>query len=137
MSELNVQTVQSQSLNAPVQFKDSAGTEIGTLCRAWVNFNGEGTVSIRASFNVLGLTDLGIGRYRVSFQNSMPDTNYCPVSSGASNGTFTTNPGPVQGTIGVYSLSTNSFEIASIRPGDGGEVASPTDPIYCFVSVFR
>jgi hypothetical protein len=45
-------------------------------CRAWVNFNGTGTVAIRASGNVTSITDRGTGLYTVNFTNAMPDTNY-------------------------------------------------------------
>jgi hypothetical protein len=73
-------TVQtSTAATAPV-FKDGNGTQIGTLCRAWVNFNGTGTVAIRASFNVSSITDNGTGDYTINFTNAMPDTNYCPVT---------------------------------------------------------
>jgi hypothetical protein len=52
----------------------SAGTAYG--CRAWVNFNGTGTVAIRASGNVTSITDNGTGDYTVNFTNAMPDANY-------------------------------------------------------------
>jgi hypothetical protein len=45
-------------------------------CRAWVNFNGTGTVAIRASGNVTSITDNGTGDYTVNFTTSMPDVNY-------------------------------------------------------------
>ena len=45
-------------------------------CRAWVNFNGTGTVAIRASGNVSSITDLGVGLYNVNFATAMPDANY-------------------------------------------------------------
>jgi len=45
-------------------------------CRAWVNFNGEGTVSIRESGNVSSITDNGAGDYTVNFATAMPDNNY-------------------------------------------------------------
>jgi hypothetical protein len=44
--------------------------------KAWVNFNGTGTVAIRASFNVTSITDGGTGTYTVNFTTAMPDTNY-------------------------------------------------------------
>jgi len=53
----------------------SVGTAYG--CRAWVNFNGTGTVAIRESGNVSSITDNGIGNYTINFTNNMPDTNYC------------------------------------------------------------
>jgi len=46
------------------------------LCRAWVNFNGTGTVAIRASGNVTSITDNGTGDYTVNFTTAMPDANY-------------------------------------------------------------
>lgn len=66
---------------SPPAFQNSAGTEIGTLCRAWVNFNGSGTVAIRASFNVSSITDNGTGDYTVNFTTAMPDANYSGVCS--------------------------------------------------------
>jgi hypothetical protein len=51
--------------------------------RAWVNFNGTGTVAIRASYNVTSITDNGTGDYTVNFTTAMPDANYS-VSYGCS-----------------------------------------------------
>ena len=50
-------------------------------CRAWVNFNGTGTVAIRASGNVSSITDNGTGDYTVNFATAMPDANYSVVAS--------------------------------------------------------
>ena len=51
-------------------------------CRAWVNFNGTGTVAIRASGNVSSITDNGVGQYTVNFTTAMPDANYVVVGMG-------------------------------------------------------
>ena len=48
-------------------------------CRAWVNFNGTGTVAIRASGNVSSITDNATGQYTVNFTTAMPDANYAGV----------------------------------------------------------
>jgi hypothetical protein len=61
----------------------SAATAYG--CRAWVNFNGTGTVAIRASGNVTSITDNGTGDYTVNFTNTMPDANYAYVFGGSLN----------------------------------------------------
>ena len=53
--------------------------------RAWVNFNGTGTVAIRESGNVSSITDNGTGNYDVNFTTAMPDVNYCVVVTGAEN----------------------------------------------------
>ena len=67
----------------------SAATAYG--CRAWVNFNGTGTVAIRASGNVSSITDNAVGDYTVNFTTAMVDTNYSVATNssyGPSNGTY-------------------------------------------------
>lgn len=51
-------------------------TVINGSAKAWVNFNGTGTVAIRASFNVSSITDNGTGDYTVNFTTAMVDANY-------------------------------------------------------------
>jgi hypothetical protein len=80
MSTLSVGTIQSNTTAPPV-IRNSGNTEIGTFCRAWVNFNGTGTAVIRASFNVTSLVDNGTGDYTVNFTNAMPDVNYAGLVS--------------------------------------------------------
>ena len=41
-----------------------------------MNFNGTGTVAIRASGNVSSITDNGTGYYTVNFATAMPDASY-------------------------------------------------------------
>ena len=53
----------------------SMGSHQG-VAKAWVNFNGEGVVAIRDSFNVSSITDFGIGNYRANFATSMPNNDY-------------------------------------------------------------
>ena len=60
---------------------DLAGTGPATLtgqyaAKAWVNFNGTGTVAIRASGNVSSITDNGTGDYTVNFTTAFADANY-------------------------------------------------------------
>jgi hypothetical protein len=57
------------------------------ICKAWVNFNGVGTVAIRDSFNVSSITDNGTGLFTVNFTTAMPNTNYAAVASTRRNGT--------------------------------------------------
>jgi hypothetical protein len=82
MSTLRVNTLQN-----------AAGTSdpaISGAAKAWVNFNGTGTVAIRASFNVSSITDRGTGQYTVNFTNAMTDVNYCASFGGGSNNTTVT-----------------------------------------------
>lgn len=77
---LTNKTLTSPSLTTPninsAQFATVAGTAPLYACRAWVNFNGTGTVAIRASGNVSSITDNGVGDYTVNFTTAMPDANY-------------------------------------------------------------
>ena len=60
-----------------LQFDSGFGsTATAYGCRAWVNFNGTGTVSINGSGNVSSITDVSTGQYEVNFSTSMPDVNY-------------------------------------------------------------
>lgn len=76
MSTINLATLQSNTALPPT-IQNSSAVEIGTFCRAWVNFNGTGTVAIRASFNVTSITDNGTGDYTVNFTTALVDANYC------------------------------------------------------------
>lgn len=53
--------------------------------RAWVNFNGTGTVAIRDSGNVSSITDHGTGQYSANFTTAMPDANYSFVTQSINN----------------------------------------------------
>jgi hypothetical protein len=55
------------------------------MCRAWVNFNGTGTVAIRASGNVSSITDNGTGDYTVNFTTALCDANYSALNDGNYN----------------------------------------------------
>jgi hypothetical protein len=64
------------------QIPTVSGTAPLYMCRAWVNFNGTGTVAIRASGNVTSITDNGTGDYTVNFTTAMSDANYSAVFGG-------------------------------------------------------
>jgi len=78
-------------------------------CRAWVNFNGTGTVAIRGSANVSSITDNNTGRYTVNFTTSITDANYSTI--GTCN--FEVDVGiPVN----TNSTATGSVQVTSYRP---------------------
>ena len=63
------------------------GVDVGTggisqarIAKAWINFNGSGTVAIRDSYNFSSLTDDGTGLYKANFSTVMSDTNYSFVA---------------------------------------------------------
>ena len=59
----------------------------GATAKAWVNFNGIGTVAIRRAFNVSSITDNGTGNYTVNFTTAMPDANYAVTGTGSGSTT--------------------------------------------------
>ena len=90
-------------------------------CRAWVNFNGTGTVAIRASGNVSSITDNGTGTYVVNLTTAMPDTNYAVVlgSGGSTGGSAFTRA--------VTGKTTSAFEYNSYNANTGQYVDIDTN----------
>jgi hypothetical protein len=72
MSILRLTTLSNQGGTASVP----SDTVINGTAKAWVNFNGTGTVAIRAAFNVSSITDNGVGDYTLNFATAIVDTNY-------------------------------------------------------------
>lgn len=81
----------------------------------WVNFNGTGTVAIRASLNVTSITDNGVGQYTVNFTNAFANTDYATVIgwNTSADGSYLVNPtiynkSKATGSIGLYGQSGNN-----------------------------
>ena len=54
------------------------------LAKVWINFNGEGTIASRDTFNVGSISDEATGDYQINYTNNMGNANYAP--SGMSEG---------------------------------------------------
>jgi hypothetical protein len=103
---LTATTIQNDT-SSPPTFRNNS-VEIGTLCRAWVNFNGTGTVAIRASFNVSSITDNGAGDYTVNFTNALPNADYSVGGSARSS--------VDSGEVTLFQLSSqSSLSASSVR----------------------
>ena len=85
MSTIKAANVQNTGSGAPT-FKNSSGTEIGQLIKAWVNFDGTGTVSITDDFNVSSITDVNTGRFQINMTNALSNANYVVGGSAGMNG---------------------------------------------------
>ena len=72
MSTIRVDTVS----NTAASQSTGISNVINGSAKAWVNFNGTGTVAIRASHNVSSITDNGTGIYTVNFASALADANY-------------------------------------------------------------
>lgn len=124
MSTLKVNTIQNTS-----------GVEVYTA-KAWVNFNGTGTVAIRASGNVSSITDIGTGYYLINLTNAITDTNYCIL---ATTGNDSTGNGAARKTATnsvQQGPTTTTFGITSFYDGAGYNRTSEDSP-YLFVAIFR
>lgn len=64
------------TFNDVIELTNSGGTRNATLCRAWVNFNGQGVVAIRTSFNVDAIVDEGTAVFTINFTNNLNSANY-------------------------------------------------------------
>jgi hypothetical protein len=99
------------SFSGDLSFNSGYGSAaVAYGCRAWVNFNGTGTVAIRASGNVSSITDNGNGDYTVNFTTAMPDANYSPTCSYAPtlNGS-----GAAARVVYIYSTGTTGLRITA------------------------
>ena len=89
--------------------------------KAWVNFNGTGTVAIRASYNVSSVTDNGTGTYTVNLATAMADVNYAVILTtddwgGASSVT-------TDRTTSTFRINTFNTTSGSARDDSGVQVA--------------
>jgi hypothetical protein len=96
-------------------------------CRAWCNFNGTGTVAIRASFNVSSITDNGTGDYTVNFTTAMVDADYSAIATGDSNEFAGNNV-----VVGARDLAASSVRII-VHFGGSGFIDRQDN----FVAIFR
>jgi hypothetical protein len=99
-------------------------------CRAWVNFNGTGTVAIRESGNVSSITDNGTGNYTVDFATAMPDANY---SAHVSFNPYTIASRPVPA---GYTTSTSGVSVQT-RVSNTAWTTSVIDYPDISVAIFR
>lgn len=130
MSTLKTNTIQhlTSGFNNVVAHTDGAGTANAVHARAWVNFNGTGTIVINNSFNVTSITDTDVGYYVVNLTNALSDGNYAAIASASDNATLCgISPGRETKTSSSFSVVTR--EVA----GSGNRY----DPTQVMVSVFR
>jgi hypothetical protein len=121
----------SNIVNPPFPQQSGSAPYFGV--RAWVNFNGTGTVAARASGNVSSITDNGVGDYTINFTTVLPDGNYAVVSTGVTN--------PVGGLDGrnqcvVPVAVANTYGTNSVRLSSFNQVSgTSTDPTHVHVAV--
>jgi hypothetical protein len=122
--------------DASVTAAKMSGAQSGSApiygARAWVNFNGTGTVAITASGNVSSITDNAVGDYTVNFTTAMSDANY----SFFGNGSNTTNANILCVPLLNWdnpTKTTSALRLYNIKTTNG----AATDQNTISISVFR
>lgn len=114
-----------------IRGSDNFDTAGGNAVKAWVNFNGTGTVAIRASFNVSSITDNGTGDYTVNFTNALADANYSAVFGGNFNASGTARDNNI-GVRNNVAPTASALRINAFEPNTG-----LIDVLYCNVAALR
>jgi hypothetical protein len=119
----------SAAATAPAALSTASGSAPSYSARAWVNFNGTGTVAIRASGNVSSITDNGTGDYTMNFTTAMSDANYAVCLGG-------THLSAVAAKVNLRNMSvsptTSAIRFLTCQLG-----STQADMDYVDVSIFR
>jgi len=117
----------------------TSGTEADNVAKrtakAWVNFNGTGTVAIRDDFNVSSITDNGAGDYTINFSSAMSNANYSVSGMAMRNGGSGPGSNPV--VVGFFGSTTygDAITTSSVRI-QCKLTTSDEDPISACLSIF-
>jgi hypothetical protein len=117
---------------------NASGSAPVYACRAWVNFNGSGTVAIRESGNVTSITDNGTGIYTVNFTTAMEDADYVVLPSApmftATNGSAWAR---VSGVSPDGTPDTQTTTAVKVEYSNGANPNTKLDANTMYVSIFR
>ena len=118
---------------AAVKLQADTGNAPSYAARAWVNFNGTGTVAIRGNGNVSSITDNGVGDYTVNFAVALPDANYAAMVSVSSlaSGVYGKFSNIVGSTVGNTAPSASAIRVTV------GYTTGLTDEAHYSVAIFR
>jgi hypothetical protein len=125
-------TLTSPTLTTPninsAQVSTVSGTAPLFMARAWVNFNGTGTVAIRGSGNVSSITDNGTGTYTVNFTTAMSDVNYCANLTGS---------GAAEGDARQVGVSIATYSTTAVKLYTATDTSATSDHVIVNVAIFR
>jgi len=102
--------------------------------KAWVNFDGTGTVAIRDDFNVSSITDNGTGDYTINLSSNLSDTNYSVIATSSAQFSSNWSITQIHSKTGIIEVTplTGSFGVCVINSG----ATAMLDVKYISVSVF-
>lgn len=113
----------------------SSSLSVPGAAKAWVNFNGTGTVAIRAQLNVSSITDNGVGNYTVNFTTAMPDADYTFVTSNRIDAATTEGNNGYLNTFCSTNTAPTASALRLVTPGN--VTSSLFDALAVTVAVFR
>lgn len=115
----------------------ATGSAPSYSARAWVSFNGSGTIAIRASGNVSSITDIGVGSYRINFTTALPDINYVFAGNGqgSSSGSLGCNTVPFisNSPASLVNPTTTSVDFTTWL----FNYSTTFDPLFVTAAIFR
>lgn len=124
MSTLKVNSIQN-----------AAGVEVYTA-KAWVNFNGAGTVAIRSAGNVSSITDHAVGEYTVNFTTALPSANYAAVFGCGGNPSYRGGYGSILDATSQPAGTYPNPTTTSVRIRAGVDYGTPSDSAYITAAFF-
>lgn len=128
----NIPAVMNGDTGAPkikaAAFEGQSGAAPVFASRAWVNFNGEGTASVRASGNVSSVTDNGLGDFTINFATALPDSNYALNGTCSSNSNIQNFPAAV---VTISLVGALTATTARILTGDSRNGNRQDMPFVC------
>lgn len=103
--------------------------------RAWVNFNGTGTVAIRGSGNVSSITDLGTGYYQVNITTALSDANYATIVTASSQTAYLNDGSGAGCVVGGFTPTTSAVRVMTFAAlnSPGSDLMSA----FTNVAIFR
>ena len=112
----------------PAALSTATGSAPSYSCRAWVNFNGTGTVAIRASGNVSSITDRAVGKYTVNFTTAIVDVDYSFIAAAGT---------PAGGTAGTSAYDGVAPTTSAAQVATDNGAGTIADASYVMAAVFR
>lgn len=111
MSQIIATTLSNGSVSVPT------ATVVNGSAKAWVNFNGNGTIAIRDSFNVASLTDTATGEYEANLTSAMSNTNFATSNASAGGSPLTSSN--YNRAIESVGSATNKLDCITYAPNNG------------------
>tara|TARA_R110000803_G_scaffold154611_1_gene219386 strand:- start:1046 stop:1414 length:369 start_codon:yes stop_codon:yes gene_type:complete len=119
-------TIKADNIATLAGVSTSMANAVNGSAKAWVNFNGTGTVAIRAAYNVSSITDITTGTYIINFATAMPDVGYVALAN-----TQTAGTNQVTSTIDTnYEMAVGSVRIVTISPSQLIDARAVTVAIF-------